>query len=343
MEPEQQSRSIENSVSADVLDRKIAILEERVKRDVDNAAVLKSLLYVLDYHSPEANGLGPFADRQRLFNAEIQDSNWVDDILKPGQIARNYLRWRESLVAKGVNFNIPIAQLHRGQILKVKNQRATCGVYLSFFKQQSVIPSICHDCFKVQILPQDLTGLMQTYFILRRLRLPKDNHRKCMIELREDVVSPYKGYIFCDCEEDVKTCLELFQQSVQEHNIQGIHCRISHGCSEYGLKFPEFKYAEDGSHNNFEKPEYWHAAEAAFMSSRQPPSGDRKDSNNPKITLRDMFGLNAWVEYARIIGDSSSESFLIGRHDPLEPFGSRVQKQARMRYAQMKELQNRIA
>ena len=165
-----------------------------------------------------------------------------------------------------------------------------------------------------------------------------------MIEMREAVPFPYKGYIFCESEDEANFCLEEVQKSLQAWQVSNVRCGLSHGCSEYGLKYPKFKYSSDGAHHSFERPTSWDQLESDFYAVTQKPRIERKDYNKQGITIRDMLGFRAWIDYAEIIGDESSRMFRDSpTSDKQEPFATRIRKQSQLRKAQMEELREIIS
>ncbi|UCH75224.1 MAG: hypothetical protein JSU82_05095 [Rhodospirillales bacterium] len=325
-------------------DKAIGALEKTLRANPDDLRTLQKLLTILDWHLPEIRGLGAFTECQRILSAEFQGEGWLDDVLISQNVIEYYKKWQTMLDLSGISSKLPIGQLFVGQFQKIGGVVARCDLMLSLFKKQGVISKLCYDCYKVQILPLDLIGLMRVYFILRKLRLPRDNARKCMIELREDVAYPYKGYIYCESEEEAKSFLELFRQTLREFRIPNVHCGISHGCSEYGLEYPEFKYSDDGAHRSFGRPESWDRMEAEFWAQIQEPVSARKDNNKEGVSIRDVIGFRTWIDYAELIGDNSWKAFR-GKPSTAKPakFMERVGNQSQLRKAQREELRGRMA
>ena len=236
---------------------------------------------------------------------------------------------------------IPIAQLFAGRYFTIHGTPSYCFLRLELFDKKGVISRLCHNCFTVQILPLDVVALVQIYFAIRGMDLPWDNYRKCMVELREDVAYPYKGYIFCESVDEAKECLTRLRQTLSTYQISNVYCGISHGCSEYGLKYPKFKFSEDGSHQSFERPVSWDQTEAEFFSEAPIPQSFHKDFNHKGVTLRDVIAFRTWVDYAEIIGDHSCKTFRDTTNgDKPEPFATRIKNQSRQRRAQMADLGN---
>ncbi len=164
-----------------------------------------------------------------------------------------------------------------------------------------------------------------------------------MIELREDIPNPYKAYIFCESEDEVKKCLNKLKHILDATGISDVYCGISHGCSEYGLKYPKFKYSDDGAHRSFERPASWDQEESEFWSVTPLPAMAGKGNRKVGISIRDIIGYRTWIDYAEIIGD---DSWTLFREAPStnkpKIFVERVMKQAQLRNTQMKELRQRL-
>lgn len=319
-------------------------LENRLIIEPDDRPAIKRLVTILDSYVPNRLGLGTYSDCQRKLAIQFHKENWISDILRPGKTAEHYKKWQAFLNSMGVNPQIPIAQLSAGNTHKISGEETYCSLRLSLFEKEEVISRICHDCYKVQILPLNLMALIQVYFVVQGLELPRDNARKCMVELREDVPFPYKGYIYCESEDEAHFCLRKFQQTLEAFHISNVYSGISHGCSEYGLKYPKFKYSKDGTHRSFERPALWDQAESKFFAVNQKPLIAEKGFNKEGISILDVIGFRTWVDYAEIIGDDSFGKFRDGPNDKKpEPFATRIRKQSQLRKSQMEELRERLS
>lgn len=337
-------QSITVSMNNAERDAEVKKLEQWLVDHPGDRSAARRLITILDYYIPSEQGIGAFTDCQRAIAAQYQKYSWTTDLLNHEKVAQYYKEWQTCLSSMNVRPQIPITQLFMGKFHYVHGEQALCNVRLSLFKKEGVISRICHDCYKVQILPQNLMALIQTYSIMRELKLPRDNPRKCMIELREDIQYPYKGYIFCESEEEVIFCLKEFRQALQKLGVSGVLCGISHGCSEYSLKYPGFKYSNDGAHRSFDRPDSWDQSESKFYSEMQILLPDRVDNNKIYISIRDIITFYTWVKYAWIIGDDTCKMHLDKQTINLpKPFVTRVKNQAELRKKQMEELRDRLS
>jgi hypothetical protein len=319
-------------------------LEQVLVNFPNNLNAATTLTLLLDSDMPGKKGLGAFSDCQLKIAEKYQKPGALSDLLEPSKAAQHYKEWQALLRAKNAQPRFPVPQLFMGVRPTIRNQELYCGQYMALFKQKEIFPQLCMDCFKVQIIAPDMAALMQVYFILRLLDLPKDNARKCMVEVRESIPNPYKGYIYCESEEEAKACADLFQQIQKEFGVTRVECRITHGCSEFGQKYPEYKYSDDGTHRSFKRPPSWDKPVSEFLASVELPKFGRSNFSKPFISIRDIVGIRTWIAYAQIIGDDSCKPFLSPPSVPTpEPFATRVRNQAQMRKAQLEELREMFA
>lgn len=321
-------------------------LEKRLAKNPSDKAEASRLISVLDCYTPSKKGFGKYTQFQQNIGAQFRKYGSPYELLKYGKVAQ-YIKHSLSLL-DSMNVNPPVTmnQLNSGTSTTVNGEELNCGIRMLLFKEENIISRACQDCYKVQILPQDLAALMHTHFIIRGLKLPRDNAGKCMIELREDIPNPYKGYIYCESENEAMLCLELVQKALNTFGISNVYCGISHGCSEYGQKYPEYKYSSDGTHRLFERPASWDQTESEFISRKpiEPPQPHWADYSNQRITIKDIVAFRAWVNYAEIIGDDSCKIFL-DKSTPKAPeyFTARIRMQAQQRRTEMDELKKRIS
>lgn len=325
------------------LDKTVAKLEKKLQNNPDDSLAARRLLKILDFHLPKERGRGSYSELQRLIADRCPSDSLTKTLSDPTSVARQYRKWNGFLRSASLMPQLAITQLYAGQFHSIHETLAYCGLHLSLFKENGVISRICHDCYKVQILPLDVMTFVRVYFVLRDVKLPRDNCRKCMIEMREGIKYPYKGYIYCESEDEASFCRDEFRKTLNSLGISSVYCGISHGCSEFGVRYPEFKYSNNGQHRNFNRPESWDRAEAKFFARNREAKRHRKDFNHEGITLSDLIGLKTWIDYAEIIGDEAYRQF---REEPItekpQPFAALVARQAQVRKDELRELAARI-
>jgi hypothetical protein len=325
-------------------DQVIEKLESIVAGNPANKPSTRMLLEELDRHLPARRGLGPYSDCQQEFADSFGSQDLTHEFLLNGDVAGFCRKWQNTLDRKGLVPQISIAQLFAGNAIEIGGVQGLCGSRLSFFDSKAVISALCFSCYKVQILPKDLATMISVYFVLRMMQLPRNNARKCMVEVREAVAFPYKGYIFCESEDEAQACHLQLKVALSACQISGVYSGISHGCSEYGLKYPDFKYSPTGSHRSFERPAHWDALEAQFLANLKEVPRAKAGHDKQFISIRDVVGLQTWIDYAEIIGDATSKKYRETPRDYIpEPFSTRVKRQAEMRNRQLVELRSKLA
>lgn len=315
--------------------------EERLLAAPGDPKALRDLVGALHLHQPAASGLGPYSDCQRALSEKFGKARRTEGFLGPGKIGPLYRGLDSILGSKCYLPHFPVTQIYFGQQGTVNGEARNCTQRMSLFKTEGVISRICHDCYKVQVLPGSVEALMQVYFIFREIELPQDNMRKTMVEFREHVSYPYKGYIYCEFEDEAVECMEILQSLLRTHDVSDVHCRLSHGCSEYGVKYAAFKYAPDGAHRAFPRPESWGSKEAEFWSENDVRPTMPFRMSREGVSLKELVCFRTWIDYAEIIGDESTRAFR-DMPDANKPprFAGAVMEQANRRNSEMRELRD---
>lgn len=335
---QQDSTSLSDSELADLVTR----TETGLMNRPNDLRPISKLLQLLDFQSPNTNGDGPYSRCQRTLESQFRTTNLTYGEIIGGQMIELLNNWRKTKSQFEINKNTPITQVFEGELIKINKKNADCSTYLNFFKENKAIVGTCFDCYKVQIIPDNLVHLIKIYFIMKKIYFKRDNTRKCMIELRENVSYPYKGYIYCQSEEEAISCRAEFISELDKFGLSNVRCGISHGCSEYGLEYPEFKYSADGAHLNFDQPDKWKEIEEKLLPPMPTGGATVFHQNNYEVTLRDIYCFETWIKYAELIGDSSYRHFDgIPISNKADAFVRRVKGQAAARKTQLAELQEK--
>lgn len=336
--PQQNQISLSDSKLAESISR----FEKMLVQNPTDMRFSKNLLMLLDCQSPRTDGNGQYSRCQRALAASVHYSELTGAELTQQRLIEILKGWWQLSDEFNVNKCVAIAQAVVGKKMEINDVSTRCADHLTFFKEKNAINKICFSCFKVQILTQDFLSLIRLYFIMSKMELPRDNARKCMIELREEFAYPYKGYIYCESEEEAIEIMHQLKSEMLEFGLNGVYCAISHGCSEYGLAYPKFKYSTDGAHRSFDQPDEWEKLETESITIARKSDIERFHFNSSDLTLRDVICFETWLTYAEIIGDPSClyfSSVTLSRKP--DAFIKRVKNQAVARKAQLDELQKR--
>ena len=204
------------------------------------------------------------------------------------------------------------------QIHKRNGENLNCDRHKKVFNKHNIIPKYCFSCFKVQIELKEVSELIKLFFIFNHLKLPKDNIRKCFIELRENVNGNYKALIYCSSVDEAKIVSELTNVYLNKF-LKNFKLNIKRGCTEFDFSFPGYKDVK--KINEIVYNEEWKKKEKLIdieiaNGSQKGKKIFSKSIND--ITLSEVLIINNWLTYAKIIGDESyqkiSSDFIFSEH-----------------------------
>ena len=149
-------------------------------------------------------------------------------------------KWNQILKKNIKNLSFFDSQIHRRN-----GYDLNCNRHHKAFKKFNIIPKYCFSCFKIQIELTAVSNLIRLFFIFDQLRLPKDNIRKCFIELRPGIPGTYKGLIYCSSIEEAESVFGIVKPYMQKLMLDNFDIKIKRGCTEFDLAFPGYKKAND--------------------------------------------------------------------------------------------------
>ena len=178
-----------------------------------------------------------------------------------------------------------------------------CNRHKKIFSTLNFIPKHCFECYKIQIEVDNVLELMKLYIVFDKIKLEKDNSRKCMIELRPGVSGNYKGLIFCNSIQETEIILNKVKKILYKNFNKELNCKIKRGCSEYYPKFPNYNKLDKNAMIYDEK----NKEQETNFDEKNPDLIFDKNSN-PTIeglSLFDALVFRNWLSFARMIGDDS--------------------------------------
>ena len=326
------------------LNKHIDLLERQLEADPNDLVCVQQICAILDYYVPDDSVSGRYTDCQRALAGERLSEASSGDLLGNELFIDKYNGWEDLLFERSINTGLPETQIFRGNNHTIKGVDTACDLRLRLFEEKDAISKLCFSCFKVQILLSSVIDLIRLNFLFRKEDFPSINARKCLIEIRKDVPYPYKGYIYTESEEDVSKYLRLIEQSLGVYNFDSVVCKITHGCSEYSIRFPEFKYSPDGSHREFKMPADWYSLEAQFFLDNPKNRVVRKGFNAEFVTLQEVLAIHTWIAYAKLIGDPTASRFSAdSRYGKRDQFVQRIAEQSTLRMREIDELREMSA
>ena len=237
-------------------------------------------------------------------NKEIKemDSNIsIYDNIKTKEISRYFFKINQIIEDKLKNLSF-----FDTQIFRRNNYDLKCDRHFKVFNKFNVIPKYCFSCFKIQIELKTVTQLFKLFFIFDQLKLPKDNIRKCFIELRPGIPGTYKGLIYCASMDEARDVFSILSPYIQKFIKNDLHIAIKRGCTEFDLAFPGYKDTSNLDKVSFNNE--WEQFEK--ITDIEIKNGSKKGKKVFNRTLSgtcigDVLIMNNWLNYAKLIGDET--------------------------------------
>ena len=263
----------------------------------NNSLAKKSLIYLLTYYSTINNHPLIIANNNLK---QITKKFIFEDLLKIKNLS--YILKESYKIMKNYDHNFENLEFIETQSYRRNSLDLNCIRHHEVFNNSNIIAKFCFNCFKIQIEPSNVIDLIKLFFVFDRLELSKNNQRKCMVELREEVSGLYKGIIYCSNVEEAKNILE----DITPLLILNLKYKVSikRGCSEFYKSFSNFNIVDKKDINFMNYPKKWEKIEQKIKI--------KKNYNTIKInntvsgmSISDFLVINQWLNYAKEIGDQS--------------------------------------
>lgn len=271
-----------------------------LKFNPENLNAQNNLIHLLNYFNPKksddnsivkANFLIKNIKTDMLISKHISDLSLFEYLTKCNQILKKNIK----------NLSFFDSQIHRRN-----GYDLNCNRHHKAFNKFNIIPKYCFSCFKIQIELTTVSNLIRLFFIFDQLRLPKDNIRKCFIELRSGIPGTYKGLIYCSSVEEAESVFEIVKLHMQKLMLDNFDIKIKRGCTEFDLAFPGYKEVDDL--NKIVYDEGWEKKEELIDHEISKGSKKGKKVFNRSLSgtcLGDILIINNWLNYAKLINDKS--------------------------------------
>ena len=243
-------------------------------------------------------------------NSIIKANNEIKNINKTVSVYKNisnkslfdfYSKCKEIVKNNIQNLNFFDSQIHRRN-----GYNLNCERHHKAFNKYTIIPEYCFSCFKVQIELKTVTQLFKLFFIFDQLKLPKDNIRKCFIELRPGISGTYKGLIYSSSLDDAKNIKNYTKPILDKLIKNNFTVKIKRGCTEFDLAFPGYKDID--SLDQIKYNQNWKIKEK--LVDDEILNGSKKGKkvfsrSLSGVSLGDVLIMNNWLNYAKLINDFS--------------------------------------
>ncbi len=274
-----------------------------LKINKNNFFAKKNLIYLFNFIEPENIKDHPLLEINSKIKNIVNNLN-INDLKKTNNL-KKILAESDNFIKKYYK-NLTFEET---QIYRKNSKDLNCKRHFKIFNNFNVIPKFCFSCFKVQVNLKRVVDLIRLYFIFDNINLKKNNIRKCIVELRNNVKGNYKGYIYCDGLEDAKEIKEKINDLLINDEFENYKIEIKHGCTEYYETYPTFKNINfNGDEEVLLYDEKWKIKED-LIDKLEP----LRSELNKKVWVKSIKGINLsdiliiknWINYAYFIGDIS--------------------------------------
>jgi len=271
-----------------------------LKFNPENLNAQNNLIHLLNYFNPKNSDDNSIVKANFLIKKIKTDISILEHISDLSLF--EYLTKCNQILKKNIkNLSFFDSQIHRRN-----GYDLNCNRHHKAFNKFNIIPKYCFSCFKIQIELTTVSNLIRLFFIFDQLRLPKDNIRKCFIELRPGIPGTYKGLIYCSSIEEAESVFEIVKPYMQKLMLDNFDIKIKRGCTEFDLAFPGYKKVEDL--NKIVYDEEWTKKEELIDHEISNGSKKGKKVFNRSLSgtcLGDILIINNWLNYAKLLNDKS--------------------------------------
>ena len=282
------------------LDEAIEAYSKALTIKPDYAEAKHNLAEILKIYSPKNNSHNPLID----LDNKIKTKHSKHMLPKIDQeLAAYTLNLLSELQSADKNLSTKYSQIYRRN-----NVDLNCKRHSQTFKEKEIIPEFCFSCYKVQVDVTTVLDLIRLAALFYELEFESDLTRKCLIELRPNIPGSYKGLIYCrglDQAHSVKTQLDAHLSDIDKNLVT----KIKKGCSEFPLAFPEYGEIASSEEEMMQYPQEWQALENEFDTKILISPKSDVDSSLKEFCLSDYLIMQKWIDYAKGIGDPTSQLF----------------------------------
>ena len=266
----------------------------------------ENIIKILTFYKPKNAELNKYTKTNSLlqkinfsYNSEVE--------IQDEDVVSFYKKCNEIISSNFNNIEFNLSQIWRRNTVDLN-----CTRHFKVFNSFKVIPKYCFGCFKVQIELSSLLELFKLYFVFDDLKLPSDNTRKCMVEMRPIAGGTYKGLIYCFGHDEAVSIYKQLNEILNKNISNKIKLKIRRGCTEFGIEHPKYKKIDQNPESFMKYNEDWRKKEKII--DEKIPKKNRSNQRVLKntisgITINDALIMKNWLIYAKEIGDLNYKKF----------------------------------
>ena len=269
----------------------------------NNSEAHENLIKILTFYRPKkVNSNLAIISNQELqsikYNFSLDKKITDDEIL-------NFFNHCNKVILKNKNkINFNLSQIYRRNTIDLN-----CDRHFEVFNSFNAIPEYCFGCYKVQVEPKTVLELFKLYFVFDKLKLSKNNTRKCLVELRPKVSGTYKGIIYCFSLNEANEIYQNLKNILKNTINEEIKIKIRRGCSEFAISYPEYKEINQNGEQLMKYKEEWRQKEKTIdeklLNTTKRKNKKVVQDSLSGVTISDVLIMNNWLNYAKIVGDNS--------------------------------------
>ena len=262
----------------------------------------EALIHILSFYNPKKPNVNPCVKANKLL--QTQSYNYKPEKKISDTDVINFFNRSNNVILQNINtLSLNETEIFRNNTIDLK-----CERHFKVFNTFKIIPEYCFGCYKVQIEVKNVIELFKLYFVFDNLKLKSNNPRKCMIELRPKVESPYKGFIYCTSVNEANEVYKQINIILNKNTNLKTSTLIKRGCSEFGVAYPEYKKIYENKEQSMKYDKKWHIKEKKIDDQLIQSDNVKKRrlrNNLSGVSVCDILIMRNWVGYAKIIGDAS--------------------------------------
>jgi tetratricopeptide (TPR) repeat protein len=285
------------------LDEAVKSMQIAVGDAPGDSLIFECLINLLNHYVPKIDTGCPYVKVQESLQQVRTEE--TSTLMITDETARQLYQQCHSILA---HHNLLDIYTNKSQLYRGVSPPNDCARYRMLFDKFNIIPAYCFGCYKVTIEPRTVMELFKLLLVFDKLKLPKNNERKCIVEMRPEISGTYKGFIYCKSLDEGKEILNIVQPIVDETIVRGIPIFVKRGCSEFAIAYPAYGHITDNKIQEMTYNEEWRKHEAAADKNMIIQSYDNPNDfthNHSGFTLLDILVMRKWLAYAEKIGDLS--------------------------------------
>jgi len=274
-----------------------------LEHNPENQEAYENLIKLLTFYRPKKTN----SNLVVITNQELQNIKYNYNLNKKitNNEISNFFKHCNKIILKNKNkINFNQSQIYRRNTIDLN-----CNRHFEVFNNFNAIPEYCFGCYKVQVEPKTVIDLFKLYFVFDQLKLPQNNTRKCLVELRPEISGTYKGLIYCFNLNEANEIFKILKNILKNTISDEIKIKIRRGCSEFAISYPDYKEINQNGDQLMRYKDEWRQKEK-IIDEKLLNETQRKNKKVVKnslagVTMSDVLIMYNWLSYAKTVGDNS--------------------------------------